>query len=757
MRPFNLFRAIPLVFLAFSVGLAGRLPSTVRAEPAAPVFRLRHLLIADTRGKAEKMAISHGRTGIWDVPLLGTEEFDSAMDAYFGKPITPEMIERLKGDLTAFVKRKGQQLVDVMVPDQNISGGELRLVVVIGHYDLTRLVITNDEKTAATIPVPADAHSIMVQDVPVVETQEFSAVCAPFFGKPITEEWINDLVARISAYTAKHGQILAKVYIPTQSIDKGEFRMALTIGRYPVKRLIFSDTLAKAAAIRPRIDSGRIVTENLPLLATPEFSRFISPYFDQPISIESVERLRNDVTGYLKKHDLLVVDVPQPMVDPASGELRIGVQIGRYSQLVFKGNRYFSNDLLMKKLGIKPGDEVRYSTLEDAVNWTNQNPFRQIQVMVNTVGKQPGIADLDVSVQERLPVQIAASFDDTGNSVIGENHYTASILFGNLWNSDQQLSYQYTTSKPRGLYELQSLDYRAPLPWHHYVEFTAAYADVKPVLFSGFGSENSRNVVADGRYIVPVKLGSWKLEMSAGFDYKQVRTDLLFGGYEITSAIVPAFTPYDIAQITGSVTAIRADSRGKWTFATFGDESPGGFNSRNSDGVFGAVREGGESHYLYDSLQAVRETDLPHDFQLFTRGQAQLSTANLPPSEELSIGGLATIRGYDERIFSGDQGWVVSQEIRGPAVNWHPWTLPKNWRSLQTRPIVFWDYGRVYYKHPSPADYPIDPLMSSGVGIISNLASNFSLSADYGWQILHTYMEPDPMHRRGHIQLTVAY
>ena len=757
MRPINPFRTLPLISFAVFAGFAGLLPSGVRAEPAAPAFKLRHLLIADTREKAAKLSISQGRIGVWDVPLLGTQEFNDVMGVYFGRPITPESVERLERDLTAFVRRKGQQLVDVMVPDQNITGGDLRLVVVIGHYDLTRLVITNDEKTAAAVPVPADDRAIIVQALPPeFQTKEFSAACAPFFGKPITDEWINSLVAQISAYAAKHGRILARVYIPTQSIDKGEFRMALTIGRYPLRRLIFADTLAKAAALKPGGDAGPVVAEGLPLLATQEFSRFVAPYLGEPISIESVERLRSGVLDYLKRHDRLVVDIPQPVADPASGELRMGVQIGRYNQLVFRGNRYFGNDLLMKNLGIKPGDEVRLSTLQDAVNWTNQNPFRQIQVMIDTVNKQPGMADLDVSVQERLPVRIATSFDDTGDSTIGENHYSASVLFGNLWNSDQQFSYGYTTSKPRGLYQLQSADYRAPLPWHHYVEFTAAYADVRPVLYNGFGTETSRNLVADGRYIVPLLLGSWKFELSAGFDYKQIRTNLLFGGYEITSAQVPAFTPYDIAQFTGSATASRADPRGKWTFAANLYGSPGGFNSRNSNDVFEAVHDG-ESHYLYGLLQAMRETDLPLDFQLFTHGQAQLSTTNLPPSEELSIGGMATVRGYDERIFSGDQGWVLNQEIRGPASNWHPWLLPKTWRALQTRPLVFWDYGRVYYKHPNSNDFPVDPLMSSGIGVVSNLANNFSLSADYGWQILRTYAQPNPRHRRGHIQLTIAY
>ena len=120
--------------------------------------------------------------------------------------------------------------------------------------------------------------------------------------------------------------------------------------------------------------------------------------------------------------------------------------IGRYNQLVFKGNRWFSNRLLASALGVKPGDEVRASTLEAAIDWANQNPFRQMSVLINTVDKGPDVAELDIAVEEHPPVRIAATYDDTGIAILGDNHYTGSLQFGNLWGLDQQATYQFTTT-----------------------------------------------------------------------------------------------------------------------------------------------------------------------------------------------------------------------------------------------------------------------------------------------------------------------
>jgi len=85
-----------------------------------------------------------------------------------------------------------------------------------------------------------------------------------------------------------------------------------------------------------------------------------------------------------------------------------------------------------------------------------------------------------------------------------------------------------------------------------------------------------------------------------------------------------------------------------------------------------------------------------------------------------------------------------------------PLTMPKTARPLLSRPVVFWDYARVSIKHPYAAMAPLDPIMSTGVGIRSNLASNFSLAADYGWQLLSTTFA-QPRTSRGDIQVTLAY
>jgi hypothetical protein len=65
---------------------------------------------------------------------------------------------------------------------------------------------------------------------------------------------------------------------------------------------------------------------------------------------------------------------------------------------------------------------------------------------------------------------------------MGQNHYTASLQFGNLWGLDHQGSYQFTTTDQSRLYQAHSGDYRVPLPWHHYCNLPAPIPSRSPPL-----------------------------------------------------------------------------------------------------------------------------------------------------------------------------------------------------------------------------------------------------------------------------------
>jgi hemolysin activation/secretion protein len=82
--------------------------------------------------------------------------------------------------------------------------------------------------------------------------------------------------------------------------------------------------------------------------------------------------------------------------------------------------------------------------------------------------------------------------------------------------------------------------------------------------------------------------------------------------------------------------------------------------------------------------------------------------------------------------------------------------LGKNRAPLETRFIAFYDAAQVFYKVRDRSDAILTPLASTGIGVRVTLPVNFTLSADYGWQITHLSYAA-PTHSRGHVKVVLAF
>ena len=522
-------------------------------------------------------------------------------------------------------------------------------------------------------------------------------------------------------------------------------------GAPTLRWLLLADSEEKAQQMSIGAGEANVLIEGIPLLDKADFVKSIAPFFGQPITKEQINELGKVITAYVKKQDRVLVTVLAPDQSIGKGELRLAVVLGRYKQLLFQGNRWFSARMLSDKLGIKAGEEVRLSTLEEAVNWANTNPFRRVRVLINDLAAtEPGKADLIVSVEEQMPLQIAASYDNSGTDYLGKNHYSLSAQYGNLWGQDHQISYQYTTTDRMKNFESHSLDYRLPLPWRHYLQATAAYVRVEPVIGNGDFTQKGTSLVADLRYLAPYETKNYTWEFSGGVDFKRSNNNLEFGGiFELYN------TQVDIAQLTLGTTVVRRDKRGAWVVAVNLNLSPGRVTNRNNDATFQGVRIASKARYLQGSMQLQRVIQLPMGCQTISTAVLQRASTNLQSSEQMSIGGAGTVRGYSNRIFSGDEGVVITNELQGPI-----WTRPFSKKpkaaALQMRPVVFFDYAHVVYKDRIPSDIPLDPLSSAGVGLRCAAGSNLNITADYGWQISRVWV-PQKEHGMGYLRATLSY
>ncbi|HEY1107492.1 MAG TPA: ShlB/FhaC/HecB family hemolysin secretion/activation protein [Opitutaceae bacterium] len=521
-------------------------------------------------------------------------------------------------------------------------------------------------------------------------------------------------------------------------------------------RIIISDTKDNAVQLARNAAPSDRVRSSLPLLQGRALAAALAPFVGAAMDRPRWRELGEAVATFVRQRDFPVVHVHIPDISgenlPA-GTACLIVTLGRYSAIAADGLRFSSRESMLGELGIATGDEVRLSQLGAAVDWLNTNPFRSAESTLRDTGE--GWTRLELSLQEQRPYRAVAVYDNHGTVYTGRSRYTAALHAGDLWRARHQLYYEFTRTKDPQHYQSHALDYRVPLPWRGYFIVEAAYSAVRPELAGSNYTSKGRNFVGSLRHVLHHRLGTWSGALSTGLGFKAIRNDLAFGGAPYLVDGHP-FQNFHVHQLSLSETVRRYDARGSWWFSFAAHLSPGGVDSRNGNMAFARSRTGAVARYGYATLVAQRLTTLPHALQLYTRALSQASTGRLLASEQMWLGGAATLRGYPERAYPGDAAWAITQELRSPAWS-YPARLLGAEHACQLQVLSFLDAGRSYARHATDSDTREPVLLSAGAGLRGRVGQYFDVTFDYGWPLRRSANLTSAPGGRGQVQARLFF
>jgi hemolysin activation/secretion protein len=445
-----------------------------------------------------------------------------------------------------------------------------------------------------------------------------------------------------------------------------------------------------------------------------------------------------------------------------------------------EGHKWFADSIALRDLRLKPGDVVLESRLNSDLNWMNRNNYQSLgydgfngsfrDVSASFHQGKLGETDVELKVEDRFPLRAFVGVEDSGIEVIGRDRLFAGFNWANVFGLDQRLNYQYITDTEFDKLKEHVASYVIPLPWRHELTFFGAYADLHPdfsVINTNFDALKSPGTFyqISARYAAPLPtIGKLEHEITAGFDFKRTDTPLLFEGSSIP--INPGLV--DIAQFLLGYGGRLHDAMGQTSFSLQGIYSPGGLTENNKDAKFNEFSSGSatKARYLYGRLEVRRETLLPYGFEWYLRGLGQLADTKLIATETFGIGGYDTVRGYDERVVFGDNGWLINNELRTPRFVLGNLTERAN-KSDWVQGLVFCDYGAAYNRSPLVNGQRYNEmLLSAGVGFRYAVADNFHVRFDYGFQLDREYdaldnpnrgnLGPQPT-RRAHFGVELAF
>lgn len=492
-----------------------------------------------------------------------------------------------------------------------------------------------------------------------------------------------------------------------------------------------------------------VVSPGLPGLDRAELMRRLSAGENAVITDRLLVGIVQVVETYARQVSYPIAAAVIPPQNIADGVVRVAVYLGKIRNISFQGGQWFSEKLLREKLRMDQGRLVNLSEMDQAISWTNNNPFRRINVQVNPV---PGTAEADlvVAVQDQAPVRLAATADNSGNPIVGRNRYTAALTYGNLWGRDHIVSYQHITSNRHDIFRGHGLDYRAPLPWRHTLQFSGSYLRITPSFYDGLFEQVAENLTGDLRYLWPLQTGQSPLDASFAINFKESNNNLAFGGTQVLSTKVDTFL------LTSSLSKVIRRAKGIWVFSGGVSLSPGEVNDRNSLERFREARLLAKARYATGTFSVQRLQALGGGWELSLRGLAQLSSTNLLSNEQLNLGGASTVRGFAENVISGDQGFTMTAETLSPTLRF-PLKIRKDRAlPLDVRGLLFWDAAKASRKIPTPYDPRTHAISSLGAGARVSLDRYLSVTLDYGWQLVGS-RELKTGHQRLHLRGTLSY
>ena len=453
-------------------------------------------------------------------------------------------------------------------------------------------------------------------------------------------------------------------------------------------------------------------------------AKALGPFMGAPLTESGLDQLVETVLRYYESEDRPVTDIVVPDQDLTAGAIEVLVVEGLVGSVGMQTGGIFNDELLSGAIHLQRGEILLSSELQRHLDWLNRNPFRPVALYA-APGQDEGEADLVFALSERRPWRVYGGYENSGAEVSGEHRFLTGFNWGDAFGHDMLLSYQFTSAESPE--ELSAHAVSLEIPFHSRHQFLRLNGSLADIATEGYlagilveSSGSSWQLGASYGF----QFNRWedfRQEASIGIEFKSSDNFLVYGGI-----LGGSDAGVEVVQFRVDYRASRQfGQRGGLALSAAVVGSPGQLSTRNSDEKFSQFRPGAEASYLYARAQAAWTRRLPGSWALRTRGQFQLGTGALLPTEQLPMGGHASVRGFGEREYLADRGYLLSAEVRAPAMS-----LPI---VGEVQFLGFLDHGRGWRDEPvQGGSGEKEALTSLGAGLRLQLGKHFKLRADLG-------------------------
>jgi hemolysin activation/secretion protein len=488
-----------------------------------------------------------------------------------------------------------------------------------------------------------------------------------------------------------------------------------------------SPSVAPGAAAAPaqkpapaeRFDIDDFAVRGADKLPEIDLDEAIYPFLGPNKSADDVEKARAALEKAYHDKGYQTVSVSVPSQNTQGKVITLQVSELKVGRLRVKNSRYFDLDRI--KAGapsLKEGTVPNFNDVTKDIVALNQWPDRRVTPALRA-GVTPGTVDVDLNVDDKAPLHASVEVNNRQSPNTSGLRVTSTVHYDDLWQLGHSLSFSYQVAPQRRQdAEVFSGSYLARIP----------EVDWLSVLFYAVNSKSDVATVGGTNVVGPGQIYGGRAvitlpardnffhTLSAGLDYKHFDQTVNLGtnGFSSPVTYYPLVASYS-ATFQGDKFTTQLNASVTYNTRPV-SSSPTDFDNKRFDA---------SPSFAHLNADLSHTQELPQGFQLYGKVQGQVADGPLVSSEQLSVGGLDTVRGYLESEVLGDNGVVGNLEVRSPDIGSMlqkqvkdetgqgaaRFTTFNEWRFF-----AFTDAGTATVLNPLPEQQSTFDLWSYGVG-----------------------------------------
>ena len=386
----------------------------------------------------------------------------------------------------------------------------------------------------------------------------------------------------------------------------------------------------------------------------------------QEVTINDLIAMSNVITEFYQRNGYISTTAYLPPQKVEDGNVEIVVMEGKYGNITIEGNKWarkkYLNATFLRDKNIKEDKVLNIADIQESLRELNATDYIKGAVALQDNEDSEQYTDLTLNVKDRFPIDFDFRFDNQGRSSVGLNRFTIFAGMKNLTGfGDQLLS---TTSLARSTVG-QGVFYSVPIGRHE-TKLNIGYSYSGTKLDRGPYKDQDIRGKSHAFYIDLsrrlIKTENYKLYGDIAFDMRNSNTTAY--GHDLPGS------GYRTRAIKLNLTNIKDDRYGKW-YANIGLAKGIDIFGATNSSVFNTVpgvdhRRVPTNRMFKVQASATRLQVLPWRMLGIFTANGQWVNRDVWYADKMQIGGISSVRGFEEGYFLRDYGVTANAEFRAP-------------------------------------------------------------------------------------------